>query len=1371
MSNDTKGILFGGGARRVIVERNEDVACDDELIAVGTRSPGSSGPPGASTSPFLVNQTSSFSRLSERRGSAVGVSETDAGTTVRCKSVERLVVPKTVERQGRHGRRASGAHQQVLPLRRTSISHEYLPEVPATVLASPAPFDLRVTSRLSVSLVAAQNQTRPLPSASSEMGKRCCDQTPNDDPFLLSWLNSVLDPWGHCAPSDGHPGGMDGQTSSVVAIHTHKDVLRDRMMRQWVGMGAETRAWFEDPLRKISQRLAKNPLKVAKAMESVVRTAVIKHQVMSALGSYSRVWFEVASDLLHSDGQLFPVPLSPHEKEWLHGLVGRDAGNIARLQAFSKLSPEGYCRIALHVTAVALLLDRIFGSTAWSIPVWAPPLFCGKTYVSSRDVLQGSVGLFMDETADVHRWLQRSGYRVSYVQPLKQCSSFGVRNMSVDLRDGVALCRLAELLVPGCERLKPLYPATRASERVRNVELALLKLGMGEYVDARLVADGNEAATTGLLWNCIVRFELENALNLNAIAAELSRLGGRVVGCAETDVHDPYLRSLLSAEADKHPAAVYVLRWACCLHNTAKSGLIVEDVVSDHPLGGSEGMRRVLESFLAQYGGGMTFGGGSLAGHSSPESLTKRVDYLLKPLGNNQGMPRIFAEKELLHSTKPLDQRRLLVLYALLLKRVLSVHHEQRAAVVIQRCWRQHVVDQRAPEFARRHLRLWINAATVIQRNVRPYLARRRIESSRASRLLFVQQIVRIQAIWRQKMERNRYQAMRSAAVVIQAHWRGCAARSLVHALAEDMERQMAAAAVIQTHWRAFFQRRGFEASKEACLTIQSLWRMDTLRREFSEKRAAALVVQKHVRRMLVATDLSSRDSACLKIQTVWRMASHRSEFLAMRASAITIQSTWRMAIDRASVTRRLEAAVTIQRQWRTVRQRELDKVAGSLQLATLDLVDALMEYANMARADLRVDNAERLRLDAARTIQRVWRDHLLVQNGSKYLLDVHRRASTAVELRASAAREDRAALTVQAAWRRHVVMQRMSEYLMRVFEKSIETARLNEKYGGAVITIQAHVRGYLVRAHHAKSPALAAIRDQLGAATERANVLRREGIDDPTTLGNMTRLALEELNRGSDLPSARVLCDLARCLGSSTACCEQFIDGSGVHYLTRAILTFSRDRMREDSLEQALVCIETLAACGRFSDRAWSALLENDGEHVKQLFHLLYQLKDTEDLFHALLRALQAVGEAQGFCRAVASSGLSGALSNVYRAISVKQSQVAMYLENLQESRGSEVSTSNAMRALYKLERQASGLGGLMDRLGVAVRATLDEAAARSASTLPRAANGGSPTICNGKRPIDNKKSLPGSIRKNARGKHQTPRRVLGNISNVICN
>ena len=1394
-----KGILFGGGARRVVVDREES---DDDERSEET----------ITTRPGLLQDS--------------GLAETRSGSG---SGQSRLVVPKTVERQGR--RESAALSRGQTSRRKSVISQEYVPQT----LASPVPF---ASSRLSVSLGSGAST-----SASERTG--------DDDTFLLAWINSVLDPWGFADSTATSP--------SSVAIHTHKDVLRDRMARQWAAMDSATRATFVEPIGKISERLARNPLRVAKAMEAVARTAVTKHAVMEALGSYSRVWFDVASGLLadigagadgSTDGGIGSIgssigssngssigssiaqsrtladalALSPHEKEWLHGLMGRHAGKSARLQAFAKLSPEGYCRVALHVIAVASFLDGVFASTAWTIPVWAPPLFCRST--SSKEVVQNTVGYFLDETSDVHRWLKRSDYRVSYVQPVKQRSSFGVENMAVDLRDGVALCRLAELLVPECERLKPLQPVTNTSERICNIDLALSKLGMRDYVEARLIADGDRASTTGLLWNCIVRFELETTLNLNAIAAEVTRLGGGVVvGCAGMDVDDAFLRSLLVDTGSS--AASHVMRWACCLYNTVDGGIIAEDM-SDHPLGGPLGRRRVLESFLAHYGvgerveigiGGRGIGmgrreglGAARGGRTPTLSFMKKVDYLLKPLGKGHGVPRIFSEDELLYSDRPLDQRRLIVMYAMLLKRVLSVYHEQHAAAVIQRSWRRHVMDQRAPDFARKHLKTWIDAATIIQRNVRPFLARQRIEASRASREAFVGRIVSMQAIWRQKMQRAEYEAMRHAVIVIQPQWRAHAARRELEARAARVAQETAAATTLQAHWRGFAARRAFDTARNAAISIQSAWRMAPLREAFVDARLAAVVVQKHARRMLAERDLRAREEACVVVQTAWRAWNDRNAFLETQAAAITIQSAWRMANGREVSARRLEAVRTVQRHWRALHQRRVDTVAEALQVATDELVAALTEFAAAARADLLVDKAELRRTEAAVTIQSAWREHQAMESArstSQYLMDVYSRASSTVKEReaaaqaaaeaaSQAAREDAAARTIQVAWRERALARRAYDLLMQMYDAAKETARLNEQYGAAVVTIQAQVRGYLVRDRHPRASAFAAIRDQLQAATDRAEVLRRESIDDPTTLGNMTRVALEGLRHGSDLPEVRVLQDLARCLGSSKACCELFLAGSGVQHLTSALIKVSRDRMREDSVEQALASLEALASCGRFSDRAGAALLEKDGEDTKRLFHLLFQFKDAHELFHALIGALCAVGKGGQFCRAVASSeDLSGSLRAVHRAVAVKQSQVASYLANLQGRRGSEVSMVNAGRALHRLEKLTAGLVALMDRIGVedgdgggalassATRALSSPAPRKTATKtrsfstpasrartpvpmstpVPMLAMTTPATVTAGTTVTTGTKAVPASA-------HKTPhRRVLGNISNLQLN
>lgn len=321
----------------------------------------------------------------EAPGQFVPAVPRNAGSITETRTQSRLVVPKTVERQDR--RKSTVIAAAVRPLR-MSIPNEFLPSM--------------TTGNSRLSIVASRNQSHRLASSSSIN----CGEA-----FLLSWANSVLEL--------GNPS-VGGPSPSSLNVYTNKDVLRDHIKRQWASMEGTARDAFAGPIERIAQRFAKNPLKVAKGMESVVRTAVMKHACMHALGTYSRIWFDAASDLLASDPKL-RLALALQEKEWLEGLRCRGAGKSARLQAFSKLSPEGYCRVCLHVLAVSRLLDFVFTSSVFMIPVWAPPLFCEST--CTVDVLQSTVGAFLEET-DVHRWLKRYGYCVSYFQPQKVRKGF-----------------------------------------------------------------------------------------------------------------------------------------------------------------------------------------------------------------------------------------------------------------------------------------------------------------------------------------------------------------------------------------------------------------------------------------------------------------------------------------------------------------------------------------------------------------------------------------------------------------------------------------------------------------------------------------------------------------------------------------------------------------------------------------------------------------------------------------------------------------------------------------------------------------------------------------------------------------------------------
>lgn len=80
----------------------------------------------------------------------------------------------------------------------------------------------------------------------------------------------------------------------------------------------------------------------------------------------------------------------------------------------------------------------------------------------------------------------------------------------------------------------------------------------------------------------------------------------------------------------------------------------------------------------------------------------------------------------------------------------------------------------------------------------------------------------------------------------------------------------------------------------------------------------------------------------------------------------------------------------------------------------------------------------------------------------------------------------------------------------------------------------------------------------------------------------------------------------------------------------------------------------------------------------------------------------LQTLTSSEDFCSYVGSTAvIVEKLQGVYRAISMKHSQVSAYLTRLEGQKGSDVSAANATKTLFKLKRQIA----VLDELHVALR------------------------------------------------------------------
>lgn len=905
-------------------------------------------------------------------------------------------------------------------------------------------------------------------------------------------------------------------------------------------------------------------------------------------------------------------------KEMYSGLSEREEQYVkvvmllSRKNMHGKIPPAGYLRVARHILAVVLLLDDIYLSTQegrgvnetgrWKVPVWAPLLFGGRGNLgihASHHVLQSSMGTLLKQI-DVERYLRRFGYSVSYVQSPRRCVRLGVENLSVDLRDGVRLCRLADVLcAENNEALKPRYPASKRSDRIANIGIAMKRMGFDASI-APLVADGDYAATTGLLWDCIIAYEVPRSLNTRSIHMECD-IVVKEGSVSMSDVDDAVesMRRCLQHESLKSSVSVEVLlRWLCCVCASEKKMMLEGDVLVN-----LNAKRTLLESVASYYGRIRTSSGASSHHarkmfHNAVQGPFDVLDKVLKAAG---GVPSVVTEHEYFESD--VDRRSLVVFYAALCKRVLSVQYEQRAATVIQRFWRH--VRHRKPGYSKEHLQKWIQAAIVIQRNVRPYLFRRNVELSAPVRQAMAESIVHIQALWRGRMQHAKFLELRESTVIIQSAWRGFFDRRNYQAVRDRLDLEAWAAVKIQSHWRSHMHCVHYAALQRSCLSIQRHWRMVTERESFISMRESACVIQVHVRRRLAEQAASDRLSAIVHIQAVWRRHVVQKYFENVCESSIVIQKYFRGQQATNVAQRRLNAIVVIQRCFRARRQEQIEVMSQTLREHTNGLYATMYEYSR--------------RISAAMKIQRSWRAYSSAREQEWRVRMLQEQQEWAVVVIQAAIRGHMArrrfiicremCVKIERAWRNHKRYEDMKTSILSSYRFSKARVALKLEYEEAAIVIQTHFKGYHVRYCHSYSDKFSGIRERLHEANARAKALEDEGVEDPTSLRCLTESALRKMCGGSVLPDLEALEYLGRSLGSSCTCCESFIGKAGVTMLVQAIASTLRDQSRRDSMCEGFNCLKTLCACGRYVDSVGCILIENGS--VETLCSLLFQIRE----------------------------------------------------------------------------------------------------------------------------------------------------------------
>lgn len=335
-----------------------------------------------------------------------------------------------------------------------------------------------------------------------------------------------------------------------------------------------------------------------------------------------------------------------------------------------------------------------------------------STRKSSVSVLHALVNIFIPSIGDVLRVLRHLDYEVSHTQDPLDEVHYHINNIAIDLRDGVMLARLVELLLfkaPSkandfvdfdatvtvqmpdltilesalydanggqCPRILSQHlkmPCMGRVQKVFNVEVAISalhdhgRLGYnGLDVSAEDIVDGHREKTLGLLWSLVSTHGVEQLVDFRELAADLKRTA---VNPSDLDsLPQDYSRlSQLQQES-------LLKRWASA--HCARQGLRISNLTTSYADG--KAYAAILDAF-ADY---MHIKPQELP--VSPKSDRKRLTSQLQAFGCSNAFI-----KQLVSANGTIPSRNTTISnLAFLASRLLPLARQHNAALVLQRAYR-----------------------------------------------------------------------------------------------------------------------------------------------------------------------------------------------------------------------------------------------------------------------------------------------------------------------------------------------------------------------------------------------------------------------------------------------------------------------------------------------------------------------------------------------------------------------------------------------------------------------------------------------------------------------------------------------------------
>jgi len=579
----------------------------------------------------------------------------------------------------------------------------------------------------------------------------------------------------------------------------------------------------------------------------------------------------------------------------------------------------------------------------------------------SREILLSFSRELLSGIGDVTKLLRGHNYVLTHRQTYIEEYDYAMVDIRRDLRDGVRLCRVMELIT-GTRNLTQCcrVPAISRLQKVHNADVALNALRQAGYIlegdiDAKSIADGHCEKTLSLLWQIIHKYQaprfdrsariiqrwwraqlwyinVRNYLRArrNVAAIMIQRAWRRKMMQSNRVIEIDFDLEERKWFLQIREAAIYLQRWwRYVRENTEKLQELRK-------------RRRAVIMLQRKWRATLL-----MRKQRNQYYNLKNVTLIIQAHWRAIRAMKLQRSKYLMFRDATIKIQSWWRSNKIMQMQREWFFHRKENAQIIQTWWRRTMLTHKVRNnflltkaAARSIEEWWISvldrkifllyrkSAILIQKTWRKYQVRMRKAAC-----------LKIQTWWRSKIYSRKYKLQKCCCVKLQRWWREV---QLARCQRIEFLQLRHATLTVQKNWRAKIAKRHYLKQRQTILLIQSWYRnvnlTRTVQRRYLRMKGAAVRIQNWWRNVTVGCRerkryLQLRESTIL-LQIHWRrrvlVRINRQQYLMKRKACIILQSWWRM-IRKQNEYRRCKACVLkMQRRWRTIRAARKEQLLTS---------------------------------------------------------------------------------------------------------------------------------------------------------------------------------------------------------------------------------------------------------------------------------------------------------------------------------------------------------------------------------------------------------------------------------------------------------